>query len=532
MKWNSVCLLLGTSALLQGCLLDSADTKPVEPIPQPEIESLYSLASGYPIGTALPAGDAENSVHSRDDLQHIVQQHFNQITAENIMKPQYLQPVEGEFFFEDADVLVGFAQEIGASVHGHTLVWHSQIPQWMNACSSESQCSDIMTSHISAVASQFAGKVVSWDVVNEAFNDDGSYRNEGDNGSVWYRNIGKDYILKAFVSAREADANAELYYNDYNIEYNDAKLDAVLTMVDELQAANAPIDGIGFQMHVGIEQPTLELITAALSRAVETGLKVKVTELDVRLNHDGNYSSLTLELAEKQQQRYQEIVAAYLGMVPEAQRGGLSVWGVSDSDSWIRDLYGNPDWPLLFDDQLAQKPAIQGFADGLSSEVSEPLFSDTFETGVNWYEDGSSTTTGAFSHNAEAQTMNVDISWTSESDKYVIAREFDQHTIDFNSARTLSFDIYIPADIGNEGIFAVQPFIMDGAYTPAFVGWQFGYTAGGWATITIPNIDPDFEFGYNGNPDFSAIDRIGFEFIANGAVVPQGTIQIDNVTVR
>ncbi|WP_264875859.1 endo-1,4-beta-xylanase [Vibrio agarivorans] len=531
MKWNSVCLLLGTSVALQGCLLDSADTETVE-IPQPEVESLHALADGYPIGTALPAGDAENSVHERNDLQVLLKQHFNQITAENIMKPQYLQPTQGEFFFDDAEALIGFAQEFNATVHGHTLVWHSQIPDWMKACASASECSDIMVDHVTAVVSQFEGKVQSWDVVNEAFNDDGSYRDEGESGSVWYHNIGKEYIAQAFTAARAADSTAKLYYNDYNIEYNGAKLDAVLTMVDELNAVNAPIDGIGFQMHVGLEQPTIDVISAALKRAADTGLQVKITELDTRLNHDGSYSMLTADLAEKQQHRYQEIIEAYLDIVPDSQRGGISVWGVSDADSWIRDLYGNPDWPLLFDDQLAQKPAIQGFADGLAGAVSEPEFIDTFEAGVYWYEDGASSVNGEFVHNAEAQTMDLNIQWSNDGDKYVVARAFDEQTIDFTTARTLSFDIYVPAEVGSDGVLAIQPFIMDGTYTPAYLGYQFGYTAGDWATVTISNIDPDFEFGWSGDPDFTAIDRVGLEFIANGGQVPQGTIQIDNVTIR
>ncbi|MGL6313580.1 endo-1,4-beta-xylanase [Vibrio sp. WXL103] len=535
MKRKSICLLLSTGVLLQGCLLDDAGPQS-ESIPEPQVASLYQLADGYPIGTALPAGDAENSLFTREDLQVLVKQHFNQITAENIMKPQYLQPSEGEFNFDDADALVGFAQDIGASVHGHTLVWHSQIPEWMQECDGATDCLTILETHIATVAGHFAGKIGSWDVVNEAFEEDGSFRNEGENGSVWYRNIGEEYIAQSFIAARAADSDAVLYYNDYNIEKNGSKLNAVLDLIADLQDKNVPIDGLGFQMHVGLVEPSLESISAALTRAADTGLKIKITELDTRLNNAGNYRVLTTELASEQQRRYQEIIKAYLKAVPSEQRGGVSVWGVSDLDSWIIDLYGNPDWPLLFTDQLKQKPAIQGFADGLLSDGNgslPSLFHDDFSAGVAWYLDGASTASGEFAHNAQQQTMDIDINWTSESDKYVLARAFDDGlTIDFTRSRSLSFDVLTPAEFGDQAPLAIQPFIMDGTYTPAYLNYQTDYTPGEWATITISGIDPEYDFGWSGDPDFSAIDRVGLEFITNGVSVPSGTIQIDNVIIR
>ncbi|MEZ9531232.1 endo-1,4-beta-xylanase [Vibrio sp. 10N.286.51.F4] len=536
MKWNSFLLIAGVAIALPGCLSESgSEVETGSPeLPSTVVASLFQLSEGYPIGVALPAGDAQNSVFIRSDLQSVLGQHFNQITAENIMKPSYLQPEQGTFFFDDADRLVAFSQEIGSGLHGHTLVWHQQLPDWMKSCTTN--CASVMTDHITNVANHFAGKVDSWDVVNEAFNEDGTYRNAGDQGSVWFANIGKDYIAQAFTAADQADSSADLYYNDYNIERNDAKLTAVLTMVNELKTANVPIDGIGFQMHVGLDDPSIETISASLTKAAQTGLKVKITELDVRLNPNGDYSELSLELADIQKKRFENIVTQYLAIVPEEQRGGISVWGVSDADSWIIDLYGNADWPLLFDSKLVAKPALQGFANGLISAAKPELpslFKDSFEDGVYWYEDGSTTVTGAYTHNAADKTMNVDVEWLANGDEYVVATTFtDNETIDFSTAKTLSFDVYVPSEYGTDGHLAIQPFIMDGAYTPAYIGWQFGYQLDEWSTITIPNISPDFAFGYSGNPDFTNIDRIGLQFIANGAVLPQKTIQIDNVIIR
>jgi endo-1,4-beta-xylanase len=465
-------------------------------------------------------------------MQSVVERHFSQISAENIMKTSYLQPTANQFDFTDADALMDYAQSFNATVHGHTLVWHQQLPQWMNSCSTASDCTSIMENHIATVVSHFGDDIVSWDVVNEAFSDDGSYRSDD---SLWYSTIGKTYIEKAFTAARAANANAKLYYNDYNIEHNGNKMDAVIAMVNDFKTRRVPIDGIGFQMHVSLEDPQIGAIKAAFTKAVETGLMVKITELDMRLNTQGNYSSLTAQLAAKQQTRYQQIVEAYLDVVPSDQRGGITFWGVSDDDSWIIGLYGNDDWPLLFNSDMSAKPALEGVADALIAKIEQPgpaLFSDSFESAVSWYKDDQSNVSGAHTYNSQEQTMNVDIEWAADGNNYTIATTFtNDATIDFTTPTTISFDVLVPTSYGNTGALAIQPFIMDGDYTPAYIGYQFGYTPGEWATITLPNVSPDFAFGYNGNPNFSAISRIGLQFIANGAIPPKETIQVDNVTI-
>lgn len=341
------------------------------------VNRLADFADGYFVGAALPAGDASNSVLGREDLQEIVVQHFSQITAENIMKPEFLQPSEGEFFYDDADDLIGFAENNGITVHGHTLVWHKRIADFMENCSGEVECSGYLTDHITNIVGNYKGRITSWDVVNEAFTDDfgtdSTYRNidtsetNGVFGSVWYREIGKDYIPLAFTTAHAADPDAELYYNDYNLEDNNTKVTAVLTMVNELIDDNIPIDGIGFQMHISLTEPLIEDIKAALTLATATGLKIKITEIDIRTNSNGSYDSYTNEVAQLLKERYQSIVSTYLEVVPKEQIGGISFWGVSDADSWIPDFYGYPDWPLLFDDELNAKEAIIGVASAMSN---------------------------------------------------------------------------------------------------------------------------------------------------------------------
>ena len=123
-----------------------------------------------------------------------------------------------------------------------------------------------------------------------------------------------------------------------------------------------PITGVGFQMHVLIDWPSITAIESSLRAVADRGLKVKITELDVSMK--SAYASFTLEAAERQKQRYHDIVAAYLRAVPAAQRAGITVWGVWDTDSWINEP-GRPDWPLLFDADFKPKPALQGFKDAL-----------------------------------------------------------------------------------------------------------------------------------------------------------------------
>ena len=348
------------------------------PTPVIDVQNLHFLApEGMPVGVAVKVGRPTNSVLKSMDRQAIVDKHFSQITAENIMKPGYLHPAENTFFFDHADALVDYAASHDKTVHGHTLIWHQRLPNWMNTFSGDTAAwTFMMTNHITEIVSHFAADdiVVSWDVVNEAFansDDDRDGRNDL-RDTIWLENIGADYLAAAFRAANAADPNAELYYNDYDISGVPAKLRAVLDLVDQFQndPNPVPIHGIGFQMHVSLTWPDIKQIRKSFALAVTTGLKIKITELDIALNTDRSrnpmsFAEFTDAVAVQQQERYEAIVAAYMDMVPEAQRGGISVWGIADSDNWLR-RHNALEWPLLFDDNFESKPALQGIADGLT----------------------------------------------------------------------------------------------------------------------------------------------------------------------
>lgn len=367
-------LLLATATLAAcGGGGGTSAVTPATPPPSTGVQNLYMLAPGnMAVGVAVPAGGFANSVITSNERRTIVDNHFSQVTAENIMKPSFLHPAETTYFFADADELVAYAESQGKSVHGHVLIWHQQLADWMHDFSGDAAAwNAMMTDHIGTVAAHFADGdvVVSWDVVNEAFADsdddgDGLYDLRH---TIWRDNIGPDYLEIAFRTARAADDDADLYYNDYNIAGVPAKLNAVLDLVDRFLADPdpVPIDGIGFQMHVSLDWPPITQVRDSFALASQTGLKVKITELDITVNGDGSLTALTDAVARRQEDRYKAIVAAYLAEVPAAQRGGISVWGIADVDSWRRMSNAN-EWPLLFDDNFEAKPALQGFADGLT----------------------------------------------------------------------------------------------------------------------------------------------------------------------
>lgn len=302
----------------------------------------------------------------------IVERNFNQITTENRMKMTFLHPAENTFTFATADAYVAYAKAHHMTVHAHTLIWHKdyQVPEFMKSYpGGKADFLAMLKNHVTTLVSHFKGRVQSWDVVNEAIEDNGSYRD-----TVFYRKAGPDFIDQAFINARAADPTVDLYYNDYDTEQAGVKFEFMKTMIDGLLARKVPITGVGFQMHVRLDFPTREAFKTVFKSMVDRGLKVKISELDVPVNNQHGVvaasATLTAALAKRQRQRYCEIVKVYLDTVPENLRGGITVWGVRDSESWIPETpewKGKSDWPLLFDANGHEKPAYQGVHDALES---------------------------------------------------------------------------------------------------------------------------------------------------------------------
>src|SRR5664279_2164884 len=182
----------------------------------------------------------------------LIAKEFNAIVAENCMKPQPIHPEENRYEWTNADKFVAFGEKNKQAVTGHCLLWHSQIGRWFFVDSTGKDVSpeilkERIRQHISTVVGRYKGRIKGWDVVNEAFEDNGKYRN-----SKFYQILGKDFIKYAFQFAHEADPNAELYYNDYNVE-NPAKCDGIVGLVEELREAGCRIDAVGSQSHMHID---------------------------------------------------------------------------------------------------------------------------------------------------------------------------------------------------------------------------------------------------------------------------------------
>jgi len=293
-----------------------------------------AASSGRYFGTAVPSGKLGDSTYST-----ILDREFNMITPENEMKWDTTEPSRGSFNFGPADSIVGHATAHGQRMRGHTLVWHSQLPGWVKSITDANTLRSVMNNHITTEMTHFKGKIYAWDVVNEAFADDGSGRHRS---SVFQNVLGNGFIEDAFRTARAADPSAKLCYNDYNIEnWTDAKTQGVYAMVKDFKSRGVPIDCVGFQSHFGAGGPPASFQTT-LSKFAALGVDVQITELDI---------------AQASPTAYANAVQACMNV---ARCTGITAWGIRDSDSWRTG-----ENPLLFDAGGNKKPAYSAVVTAL-----------------------------------------------------------------------------------------------------------------------------------------------------------------------
>jgi endo-1,4-beta-xylanase len=279
--------------------------------------------SGRYYGTALANGKLGDSAYTT-----IAAREFNMVTAENEMKPDATEPNQNQFNFTAGDNIYNWANSRGIKVRGHTLAWHSQQPGWMQSMSGTT-LRNAMINHINGVMAHYKGKLYAWDVVNEAFNEDGSRRSSN------LQNTGNDWIEVAFKTARAADPNVKLCYNDYNIENATyAKTVAVLNMIKDFKARGVPIDCVGLQTHFTGGSSLPSNFQTTLQNFANAGVDVALTEADVTQASTTQYQGMTQ------------------ACVNVSRCVGISVWGVRDSDSWR-----SSEAPLLFDGSGNKKAA-------------------------------------------------------------------------------------------------------------------------------------------------------------------------------
>lgn len=281
-------------------------------------------------------------------LRALVAREFNMLWTGRFMKFDYLRPNRSTYNYAQADSVVAFATRHGMVVRGHTLVWHQQVPDWVGGGNfPPDTVKAILKEHVERVTSHFRGRLVAWDVVNEAIAEDGTMR-----PTLWSSNLGSDYIELAFRWARAADPEVPLYYNDYNIETINAKSNTAYALLSELKARGVPIDGIGFQFHYQAQHaPTADQVVANFARFAALGLKIQITEADmhVRVNN-GLASPADLQV---QALAYRELTAACL-RTPACN--AIEIEGIYDGEAWVSDP-ANWGAPVLFDIYMRPKPA-------------------------------------------------------------------------------------------------------------------------------------------------------------------------------
>ena len=361
------------------CKIVVADAQRLPTLDDKPLKEVF--ASNFLFGVAVN----NRQVSGRDlNGQAVIRHHFNSIVAENCMKSSSIHPTETNYHWSDADRFVEFGEANGMAIIGHTLIWHSQLSSWFvkddyGGLVTADVLRQRMRDHIHTIVGRYKGRILGWDVVNEAFEDDGTFR-----PSVFYQILGEEYIYLAFRYAHEADPEAELYYNDYGMD-KPGKRAAVVSLIQELQRRGLRIDAIGMQAHMGIEYPDLNDFESSLTAFSGAGVKVMITEWDLGalpmpwggadVGSQASYkkemnpylNGLPSEVSRLWNERAKQIFDLFLRHSKEISR--VTVWGVSDGDSWKNNwpIRGRTDYPLLFDREYQMKPFMRSLVEEFSA---------------------------------------------------------------------------------------------------------------------------------------------------------------------
>ncbi|WP_282086298.1 endo-1,4-beta-xylanase [Aquimarina algiphila] len=357
----STCFLACNSSKKETVVSES-DTKKNIPQTKPSLKNNFN--NDFLIGAALNTSQIKETDTNAVTL---IAKEFNSITPENDMKWEQIHPKENEYFFDVADAYVVFGKKHNMHIVGHTLLWHSQLAPWVNEIKDKKKLEHHIEKHINTVVGRYKGKIHSWDVVNEALNEDGSPRE-----SLFYNVFGNEsYLELAFRLAEKVDPEAQLIYNDYNL-WKPEKRKGVIRIVENLKSKGIKIDAVGMQAHWSVEGPSIEDIENSIIAYSELGVKVMFTELDVTalpnpwelngaaveqsyeryegdLKMDPYRNGLTDEAKEKITKRYEDIFKLFLKHRDKISR--VTFWGVTDGQSWLNNwpIKGRTNYPLLFD---------------------------------------------------------------------------------------------------------------------------------------------------------------------------------------
>jgi endo-1,4-beta-xylanase len=329
-----------------------------------------SLKEAYKNDFLIGAALAGQQIEEKEpNAAVLVPKEFNAITPENIMKAEIIHPEWDRYNFNLADKIAAYGKKYNMKVNGHTLIWHSQLPAFVRNLKDADSVKQFFTDHITTVASRYDGKIASWDVVNEALEEDGSMRK-----SIFLNKLGADYVTEAFRLAQKAAPNTELYYNDYNIEQPKKRAGAI-TIIKKIQAAGVRIDGVGIQGHWHVGRVPFKDIEESILEYSALGIKVAFTELDIEVlprNFQGAdvgqrvasnpalnpyVNGLPDSVQRQLAMDYENLFRLFLKHKDKIDR--VTFWGVNDGQSWLNGwpVRGRTNYPLLFDRQFKPKLA-------------------------------------------------------------------------------------------------------------------------------------------------------------------------------
>ena len=345
---------LAAAAALAACKGRSGDAQAQTRGPAPPLKSL----APWPVGCSVMTGELDDPAYAA-----LLTRHISQLTPEWEMKMEYILQDDGGFRFDRPDAIAAFAKAHGMRLYATTLIWYAQDPPAFQKLDGSGQrFADAYRNYILAVAGRYRGQASGWDVVNEPTAEDG----EGLRQCLWSRNLGQeDYMVRAFEYAQEADPEAVLFINDYNLESLPKKRATFMRLVERLLKRGAPLKGIGTQTHLDAKlQPGA--VTTAIKELAGFGLPIHVSEVDVSLNRAAGLLSDRIDLEARQARLYGEAAEAFAAL-PQHQQFAFTIWGLRDKDSWLRGQKENPtppwDTPLLFDDLGNPKTTFWAVAD-------------------------------------------------------------------------------------------------------------------------------------------------------------------------
>ncbi|KUL80528.1 MULTISPECIES: endo-1,4-beta-xylanase [unclassified Streptomyces] len=320
---------------------------------------------GFVIGTAVAGGghhleqDYPDPFTYDQEYRKVLGREFSSVSPENQMKWEYIHPERDRYDFGQADAIVEFARRNHQVVRGHTLLWHSQNPGWLEKGDfTKEELRGILREHITKVVGRYKGRIQQWDVANEIFDDQGNLRTQD---NIWIRELGPGVVADAFRWAHKADPKAKLFFNDYNVESVNAKSDAYYALVKELRAQRVPVHGFSVQGHLSTRYGFPGDLADNLRRFDALGLETAVTELDVRM--DVPEGSLPTPAQEKQQaEYYQRMLRACLEV---DGCNSFTIWGFTDKYSWVPVFFQGEGFATVMTDDFDRKPAYYALRDTL-----------------------------------------------------------------------------------------------------------------------------------------------------------------------